>query len=88
MTSKQLDDLRVARALYHLSLTDIALAASLPRWRVQQIFAGSHSPAKPGELRLLRQAVRILQRHEAKKKALLERIARPARSRRPSAVVS
>jgi hypothetical protein len=70
-TDKALDQLRVARALAHLSLTDIALVSNLPRWRVQQIFAGSHTPPKLAELRALRRGVAQLERIADKKKALI-----------------
>ena len=46
---KVLDQLRITRSLSRLSLTDCALVSGLPRWRVQQIFSGSHTPPKPAE---------------------------------------
>jgi hypothetical protein len=69
--AKLLDQLRVARTLSRLALTEIALVSGLPRWRVQQIFAGSHSAPRPAELRALQRGIVQLERIAAKKKALI-----------------
>jgi hypothetical protein len=70
-TDKLLDQLRIARTLSRLALTDIALVSGLPRWRTQQIFAGSHSAPRTAELRALQRGIAQLERIAAKKKALI-----------------
>jgi hypothetical protein len=69
---KALDQLRVARTLSRISLTEIALVSGKPRWRVQQIFAGTHTAPTLAEVRALQRAVAQLERITARKKALID----------------
>jgi hypothetical protein len=65
-----LEQLRVARFVARASLTEVALVSGIPRWKVQEAFAGVVQP-KPAELRALRQAITKLTRANRDKRALL-----------------
>jgi len=66
-----LEQLRIAKTLARASLTECALIAGLPRWKVQAIFSGT-TRATPHELRVLRHAIAKLARVLEKKRALLK----------------
>lgn len=80
-TTKLLDQLRVTRSLARLPLTECALVSGIPRWRIQQIFAGTHSAAKVTELMALRRGLAQLQRLQEKKKAIFANHGKPKRRR-------
>lgn len=68
------DELRVAKTLYRLSLTDIALVSGLSRWRVQQIFSVTPPRVRPEEIRMLDNGIQRLVEAAKVKRELLDKI--------------
>jgi hypothetical protein len=67
-----LDQLRMDKARYRLSHTDLATVARLSRWRVQQIMSGTGRPT-PHELTALRKAISALERATRERRTLVDK---------------
>jgi hypothetical protein len=78
---KRIEEMRIQRLLYRIPLTDMAIASRIPRWRVQQIFARTFTPAKLGEVDALEEALTKLGTIARARLTALDEVRREAETR-------